>query len=712
MQPDESVNAPLPRRPFWCGVVACILFAIVAVLLRGIRWDETYEHAQIIAGHVTYPPGHPLAVYVHNAFSLQTYLSAALLKLGAGPAFLCGLRNILFLLASILPLYALVALMTRSTLAGLFSTLLLLQGILLEFDGSYPTMVWPEIYSNGHIGGGVVLLALVALLAGAHRSAFFLLGLIPCIHLGQWPPLVGTMGVYVAYLLYVHGQERKAPLITSIGIHNTGNDGRPKDWRVPRVGPVGVTRVRCAASESASPPSPIGTTRVSPERPTRGTRRLFHEGQNNTGREYLQSTELPKLLPLIGMTALGLACTLLFYGIQQQFTVVMPTAGPFAVPGDATAVWQGYTALHDLHRKFPPGNGHVVLVGAILLCMLGAFFGREATLRKTCAWLGVYCGGIGAAVWLTMALHAWFGAEMPFLLIAWMPYRLINHIPLILLAVMTTLIILRWPVRGWWMVGGAALAGILQPLWSHVFGTELAQRYIADGAWVTFGLYGTALLAVTPARGSDRLFVVLLALFVVTPLAAYHRFGAVCMVLGLVGAYAVTRRAPKETTVVHPILVLPAMLLIVGVATTLMHQHNYRKSLPVSDFAQRAGASIGDTKGAMLLAAPDNILLQATTGVPVLVEATTPSLISYVPGIGPSIDALYRDIYGYGFTIPKEDAAEPQPWDALWQERSETEWRALASTYGFTHVVAPAAWNLNLPRLFAEEDYALYAIVE
>jgi hypothetical protein len=629
LRADTPANTPLPRRQFWGGIAACIFFAIAAVLLRGIRWDETYEHAQIIAGHVTYPPGHPLAVYVHNAFSLQTYLSAALLKLGAGPAFLCGLRNILFLLASILPLYALVALMTRSTLAGLFSALLLLQGILLEFDGSYPTMVWPEIYSNGHIGGGVVLLTLVALLAGAHRSAFFLLGVIPCIHVGQWPPLVGTMGVYGAYLLY----NRKM-------------------------------------------------------------------------------TTTPRLLLLIGMTALGLACTLLFYGIQQQFTVSMPTDGPFAVTGNSNAVWQGYTALHDLHRKFPPGNGHVVLVGAILLCVLGAFFGREATLRKTCAWLGVYCGGIGAAVWITMALHAWFGAEMPFLLIAWMPYRLINHIPLILLAVMTALILLRWPVRGWWIVGGVALAGILQPLWHHVFGAELAQRYIADGAWVTFGLYGAALLAVAPARGSDRLFVILHALFVVTPLAAYHRFGAMCVVLGLVGAYVITRRASQNPVIVHPILALPAVLLVVGVATTLMHQHNYRKSLPVSDFTKKAGTSIGDTEGIMLLAAPDNILLQATTGVPVLVEATTPSLISYVPGIGPSIDALYHDIYGYGFTIPKEDAVAPQPWDALWQERSEANWKALASTYGFTHVVAPATWNLNLPRLFAEKDYALYAVVE
>jgi hypothetical protein len=629
---EESTTTPIPRGLYWSGITACVLFAIVAVLVRGIRWDETFEHAQIIAGQVNYPEGHPLSIYVHNAFSLQTYLSATILKLGAGPAFLCGLRNVLFLLASILPVYALAALLTRSVLGGLLAALLLLQGIMLEFDGSYPTMVWPELYSNGHIGGGVVLLALCAFLASAHRAAWFMVGLIPAIHLGQWPPLVGTLAVYALWLLY--RRTRKEP------------------------------------------------------------------------------TEAPPFTVLFGTALLGFSATLLFYGLQQFFVLPMPAEGPFSIQGDTTAIWQGYTALHDPHRQFPPGNGHVILAGTILLCLFAARYARALQLRTLCTWLAVYTGGTGAAVWLTMAIHGWYGAEMPFLLIAWMPYRLINHIPPIALALMVSLIIVRWPIRGWFILGGAAVAAMLHPLWTHLLGPEMYGRYIADGSWLAFGLFGAALLSIAPARRKDRRLVIILALVAIVALASYHRFGAACVALGLIVAFLTTRGASRVPVFLHPILILPAILLIVGVPTLLQHQHRYRQYLPTSKFEAGVRLALLDTEQAVLLTAPDNILLQATTGTPALAEAATPSLISYVPGIGPSIDALYRDIYGYGFSISEEETPNPPTWEAQWQLRSSSEWKSLSATYGFTHVIAPASWTLNLPHILAEEDYALYAVTK
>ena len=38
--------------------------------------------------------------------------------------------------------------------------------------------------------------SLAALVAGRFRRAFFLLGIIPCIHVGQWPPLAATAGTF------------------------------------------------------------------------------------------------------------------------------------------------------------------------------------------------------------------------------------------------------------------------------------------------------------------------------------------------------------------------------------------------------------------------------------------------------------------------------------------------------------------------------------
>ncbi len=633
MRPDDLVNTPVPRGLFWAGIVTCILFAVIAVIARGVRWDESYEHAQILAGQVTYPPGHPLVVYVYNAFSLQTGLAGLALKCGMGPLLFCSIRNVLFLLATLLPVYVITTTIARSVLAGLLTAVLLLQGLLLEFDGSYPTMVWPALYSNGHIGGGVVLLALGALLMRAHRSAWFLLGLIPAIHIGQWPPLVATLAAYAAWLGYLKPQKHQ-------------NDPTP----------------------------------------------------------------LPSFKVLLTMLLIGLAITALFFVIQRPFIVSPATEGPFAISGDAKAVWQGYTADHDPHRQFPPGNGHVILIGTLLLGGLGARFGRDATIRRCCTWITVYAGSVALAVWCTMAIHAWKGADIPFLLIAWMPYRLINHMPSLTLAVMCAVLIVRWPIRGWWITGIATTVLLSRSFWIPHLPPTMATSYFHDGAWVAFGLYGATLLALTPTRRKDRQQHFYLVLAALVALACYHRFGAACVFLGLVCSYLITRNARREPVFFHPILFVPVLVLLLGVPWMVTELHRKSITLPVSAFESRIAAQLDTTETPLLLASPDNILLQAKTGIPVLAEAATPSLISYLPEIGPAIDTLYRDLYGYGFTRDDQKDAFPLARDILWQGRSTEEWRTLAQRYGFTHVITPASWSLNLDRLLAEEDYALYAV--
>ncbi|MCA9186332.1 MAG: hypothetical protein KDA99_11960, partial [Planctomycetales bacterium] len=392
MEPPQNAAKPETGGFSWLTLLSGAMFVIVAVALRGVRWDETYEHAQIITGQVVYPRGHPLALYVHNAFSFQTLFSAFLLQGGLGSTYLCGLRNVLFLGLSIMPVSILAAGITRSTLAGFVASALLLQGIMLEFDGSYPAMIWPEIYSNGPIGGGVVLIAVAALALGWWRVAFFLAGVVPAIHVGQWPPLAGTVFFMAALALF---------------------RGRPD--------------------------------------------------QSGRGREATVGASF-------GYAAAGMACTILFWFVHRHFILPLAETGPFAARAGAGAVWQGYTYLHDPHRAFPPGNGHVILIGAIVLCALGAVYGVSGRFRVACACLTIFCGLAGAAVWGIMAIHGWLGPHMPFLLIAWMPYRLINLVPPVALAVMVGAIVARWPARGWWFLMAALLVGALQPLWPYVLG--------------------------------------------------------------------------------------------------------------------------------------------------------------------------------------------------------------------------------------------------
>ena len=625
VDPGSNLNE---HPALWRGAGACVLFAAVAVVLRGVRWDETWEHAQILAGQVAYPAGHPLALYVHNAFSLQTYIAAGMLSLGAGPVLLCGFRNVLFLLASMLPVYALTATMTRSVLAGLVSALLMMQGILLEFDGSYPTMVWPETYSNGHIGGGVVLLALAALSAGRFRIAFFLVGLIPCIHVGQWPPLAATAALYGVYFLY---QEQKR---------------------------VGARAARW-----------------------------------------------------IGTFGLGFGATLLFWLLHRHYTLPLPGNGPFAAGGDTEAVWKGYTALHDPHRRFPPGNGHVVLAGTMLLAWLVAAWGPDHRLRRACLVLAIYTSAVGTLVWGTMAIHAWMGPDIPFLLIAWMPYRLINHIPAIGLALTVALILARWPGRGWCILIPAALVGVLQPLWPLVMGPALHGRYLAGGECVAFALYGVALFSIVPAAGPPLWTRVVLATAPIMPLAMYHHFGAACVVAGVIAGYIVNRVfLSRPRTISRSIRSMAAMVIAVGAIALLWRQFQHRRQLPVAEFSAGVARELAGRDRVLLLAPPDNLLIQATTNLPVLAEVATPSLISYVPEIGPSIDRLYTELYGITFRIPAASAVQGPDWTALWRERSEASWKELSRRYGFTHIIAPAALPLRLPEIFADDGYALYAV--
>ena len=92
----------------------------------------------------------------------------------------------------------------------------------------------------------------------------------------------------------------------------------------------------------------------------------------------------------------------------------------------------------------------------------------------------------------------------------------------------------------------------------------------------------------------------------------------------------------------------------------------------------------------MLVAKPAEILLQARTGHPNLVEWTTMSLLSYMPSLGPTIQKIYRDIYGIEFVSQPGRPQESRHWADLWTDRSEAEWNALSEEYGFRYVATAA----------------------
>lgn len=615
------------------GVMLWLLFCVTAVAVRGVRWDETFEHAQIIARQVPYPDGHPLFRYVRGAFSLQTYSAALLAWLGAGPGVLCGLRNALFLAATAIPLFLLTAAATRRVLWAHIAVLLALEGIYLSFEGSYPIMVWPDLFSNGHIGAGYALLTLWALASMRWRLGAFLLGMMPCVHVGQMPVLAAWAFLWTAWQWYARRE--------------------------------------------------------------------------------------PELLKALKFLAAGAAVCVAFYAVQRHFGVAPPISGAYCVEGDTASIWRDYTGNYDIHRSAPPGNGYIALGAALYLLAAASYLEKRRGNGTFYRALLLYVFGVTLCVASILAIHRWLGAGIPFVLISWMPYRLINHVPPILLAAMAGLL------AGFGnaedratRAGNAALLLLLavaaaRPLFAALLPASFAERYVVQGDAVFFSMIGATAsllcMRLRDERPAAAAFAAVPGVAGVAALAVYHQFGAACVLAGASTFFAAAlgnARLPERRAAA-----LSAILCGAVVAALLAHEWSVRRHLPVSVLDRRATQYLreqGEPR-AMLAAAPGAFILQARTGHPVFVETATASLIGYMPSLGPVIQQMYADVYGIRFDEPPTEQGA-HPWTVEWARRDAAEWNRLADAYGFRYLLAPRDVRLSLPLVFTEGGTSLYRI--
>lgn len=186
----------------WVWVVFLLAFCGVGLGLHGLRWDEDLEFAQIITGRVPYPAAHPMSIYAHNTFSIQVWLAALQLWLVPDDVALSATRNYLALAFGLIPFFALTAYLCASRLAGLAATAVLALGVFDLFNGYAALPMWPQEFSNGTVGRGWMLLVMLALLSGRLRIGYFLLGAMPCVHLGHFPLAFVMGGLVVLGLLY------------------------------------------------------------------------------------------------------------------------------------------------------------------------------------------------------------------------------------------------------------------------------------------------------------------------------------------------------------------------------------------------------------------------------------------------------------------------------------------------------------------------------
>lgn len=618
------------RSVVW-GALAWCLFCGVAVALRGVRWDENYEFAQVILGQIPYAEGHPLFQYTHGFFSLQTYELAVIMAFVPGPLVANALRNVVFLMATVLPVYLLCTHLTRRARWGHVGALLVLMGIHLPFFSNYPAQVWPDLYSNGHIGLGYMLITLWALLDRQYALAGLLAGFAPVVHLGQLPPLLGLALVYGVVA-----------------------------WR-------------------------------------RGDRQDVR-------------TFILYCMP-------GLLFCALFWIFLQWFSVPPPESGPYFSDIPAQDVWRGYMAHHASHRSLPLGTGHIVIVGLPLLA-LATFAARKTNAvsegddaTATAGWLAVYGLIVVVIVWGIMFVQYRVEEDIPYLLISWLPYRLMNHAAPLLIPLMIFLYA-RENGRGAasLLVAVALGYGIALPVLGWGVPEGFYQRYLATGECVFFALYGgAAYLAcrrILDAKKRSLWFAAFVVAFVL--LALKHQYGAACCVVG-VGGVAVLQ-GWRLSAKVHRFMLASASALLLVVL--LAQQGVARAHLPVSGFetSVREYLAVEGEEDAMIWVRHQQEGLQARLHHPVMTDMASMTWIAYADRLGPAMYKLYRDAYGINFAPAPGETAYEGAWHTVWPGKTAEEWQALAQEYSAWYVLAPSFMALELERVVDGEFNHLYRI--
>jgi hypothetical protein len=201
------------------GALFWLAFSVVIVWVRGPAVDQDLVPAQILAGAVHYPPGHPHDLAYRQSFNLFNYLLAGLWTLLPNPVLLSVLRNCVFAFLSTFVPFALTVVLTRGPWWGLVTAIFSLSQAGMALHGSYPMIVYPEFerWTYRHI---YRVLIMVSLLAGRWKWGGFLLALLPVIH--------PTMGVIIwpwslVYLWFearrmAHAEKRQVLLSIAAGL--------------------------------------------------------------------------------------------------------------------------------------------------------------------------------------------------------------------------------------------------------------------------------------------------------------------------------------------------------------------------------------------------------------------------------------------------------------------------------------------------------------
>jgi len=197
------------RPALLCGALAMLVFVASSAIVNPIVNDETLGSGAVLAKLPPYPDGHPHIHFYERAFSLGNHATARALELGVHRDAISLTRNGLALFLALFTPFAAALCFTRRVSLAIFAAVLAALEAPCAYDGLYPVLIFPDIYSHGQIGQSLAVLVAVAWAGGAARTAGFLTGAMPMLHAGVFPPLaVFTL----LYLALARGRPRGAKL--------------------------------------------------------------------------------------------------------------------------------------------------------------------------------------------------------------------------------------------------------------------------------------------------------------------------------------------------------------------------------------------------------------------------------------------------------------------------------------------------------------------
>jgi hypothetical protein len=651
------------------GALLAAIYGALQLAVNGVFFDEIVVPAQIIAGAVRYPAGHPHQLYYPQLFNLPNYLAAALWRIVPDALVLSAIRNFLFLFVSVFAPYAVTVLLTRKPMWGHIAVALTLTETGLRFWGIYPMWIFPGYISHGHLGLHIALLAAVLLLARRWWIGGLLIGLLPALH--------GAMILIVwpwSFSFLVFSRERPR-----------GRD-RFQFFAAAAIGLAicvalaGVVHLQKAHATVAPPYDVQGNGE--------SIQRNFIEFFD-FHRRLFDIVSFGYLTNQVAFAAL--ATLLLVRGRQRRST----NSDRHSRTGMLWILCFGVTAWAWVFGA----RWMKILTGTMpapLEMLMPYRFSNFSALLL---------------IPLTVAVAAAVQEDIRDYLqgLAWLAWST-------LIGAAGVLLLFEGSVFAW-LYQGRVKAGLIFVVWGILFALELFARRPDRAprlvAWAAFLSILGSLLLVPQHTSAVILLISSFVLAAVLALAA-GRFQL------LLDWEAPHRRRALQVGLLLAVVFASAAALRNGKTDFYGIDSQRWDMFSLDDRELIAWLQTNARPHELILPAgvPRSSWLQLKAGFPMLLQGETYQLITYAPRLAPTVGKMSRELYGINLEDREELKRLGQNrrveirdvWRDPWKRRTRAEWQLLGRKYGFRLVLCPVDVSLDLPEALAGRLWTLYTI--